>query len=82
MKIIIGYQEITNHFIFDVDLGEHSRRKSRLVCDRYKTKLSSSITYSLVILRYPLKICLIIESLNQFEFLSDDIENDHLTAPC
>ena len=35
---LIGYQEITTHFIFDIKLGENFRRKARLVADGHKTE--------------------------------------------
>jgi hypothetical protein len=43
-KDLIGYQEITTHFIFDIKLGENFRRKARLVADGHKTETPRSVT--------------------------------------
>ena len=44
-----GYQEIDLHIIFDINIGENFRRKSRLVSGGHRTKSLSSITYSSVV---------------------------------
>ena len=81
-KDLIGYQEITTHFIFDIKLGENFRRKARLVADGHKTATPSSVTYSSVISRDSVRICLLLAALNDLKVLSGDIENAYLTAPC
>ena len=45
----IGYQQIKCHMIFDVKMGEHFRRKARLVGGGHMTEAPSSITYSSVV---------------------------------
>ena len=79
---LIGYQEITTHFIFDIKLGENFRRKARLVADGHKTKTPSHVTYSSVVSRDSVRICLLAAALNDLDILSADIENAYLTAPC
>ena len=79
---LIGYQEITTHFIFDIKLGENFRRKARLVADGHKTEPPRAVTYSSVVSRYSVRICLLIAALNDLDILSADVENAYLTAPC
>ena len=79
---LIGYQKITTHFIFDIKLGENFRRKARLVGDGHKTKTPSSVTYSSVVSRDSVRICLLLAALNDLDLQSADIENAYLTAPC
>ena len=79
---LVGYQEITTHFIFDIKLGENFRRKARLVADGHKTKTPSHVTYSSVVARDSVRICLLIAALNDLDIMSADIENAYLTAPC
>ena len=79
---LIGYQEITTHFIFDIKLGENFRRKARLVADGHKTETPSHVTYSSVVSRDSVRICLLAAALNELDIMSADIENAYLTAPC
>ena len=82
VKDLIGYQRITGHLIFDIKLGENFRRKARFVADGHKTKTPSSSTYSTVVSRDSVRICLTLAALNDLELLSGDIENAYLSAPC
>ena len=79
---LVGYQQITGHMIFDVKMGENFRRKARFVADGHKTKTPSSVTYSTVVSRDSVRICLTIAALNDLEVLAADVENAFLTAPC
>ena len=79
---LVGYQQITTHLIFDVKLGEHFRRKARLVADGHKTSTPASVTYSTVVSRDSVRLCLLIAALNDLDVQSGDIENAYLTAPC
>ena len=63
-KDLVGYQEITGHMIFDIKLGEGFRRKARFVADGHKTKTPPSVTYSSVVSRDSVRICLLIAALN------------------
>ena len=81
-KDLIGYQEITMHFIFDVKLGGNFRRKARLVADGHKTDTPSSVTYNSIVSRDSVRICLLLAALNDLKILSGDIENAYITAPC
>ena len=79
---LVGYQKITTHFIFDIKLGENFRRKARLVADGHKTKIPTSVTYSSVVARDSVRICLLLAALNDLDIQAANIENAYLTAPC
>ena len=79
---LVGYQQITGHIIFDVKLGENFRRKARYVADGHRTETPSSVTYSSVVSRESVRICLTIAALHGLDILTADIENAYLTAPC
>ena len=55
-----GYQDIKCHMIFDVKLGENFRRKARFVAGGHKTVTPASITYSSVVSRDLVRICLML----------------------
>ena len=78
---LIGYEEITAHWIFDIKLGENFRRKARYVADGHKTSPTKSVTYSTVVSRDSVRICLLIAALNDLDIECGDIENAFLTAP-
>jgi hypothetical protein len=48
---LVGYTQITGHFVFDVKLGENFRRKVRFCADGHKTGAPASVTYSTVVSR-------------------------------
>ena len=75
-----GYTKSSGHLVFDVKLGENFRRKARYVADGHKTRIPSSVTYSTVVARDSVRICLTIAALNDLDILSADIENAYLTA--
>ena len=79
---LVGYQEITGYLIFHVKLAENFRRKARFVADGHKTETPTSVTYSTVVSRDSVRICLTIAALNGLELLAADVENAYLTAPC
>ena len=78
-----GYKHITCHFIFDVKLGENFRRKARFVAGGHLTEAPASLTYSSVVSRDSVRICLLLAALNiGLDILSCDIQGAYLTAPC
>ena len=77
-----GYQHIDCHMIFDVKMGENFCRKARMVAGGHKTTTPSTITYSSVVSRDSVRICLTLAALNDLDVLSCDIQNAFLTAPC
>ena len=79
---LTGYQQIKTHIIFDIKLGENFRRKARLVADSHLTDTPASITYSSVVSRDSVRVCLMLAALNGLDLQAADIENAYLTAPC
>ena len=79
---LVGYQQITGHMIFYVKLGKNFRRKAWYIADGHKTDTPSLVTYSTVVSRDSVQICLTIAAMNDLEILSGDIENTYLSAPC
>jgi hypothetical protein len=77
----VGYAKIKCHIIFDVKLGENFRRKARLVAQGNKTEEPDVITFSSVVSRDSVRICLLIAALNDLELKACDIKNAYLTAP-
>ena len=77
----LGYQWINCHMIFDVKLGENFRRKAHLVAGGHMTDTPASMTYSSVVSRDSVCICLALAVLNNLRVLSGDIQNPYLTAP-
>ena len=79
---LVGYQQISGHLIFDVKLGENFRCKAQFVVNGHKRETPPSVTYSTVVSRESVRICLTLAALNDLEILSGDIENAYLSAPC
>ena len=78
---LIGYEQIKMHMVFDIKLGENFRRKARLVADGHLTNPPSSVTYSSVVSRDSVRICLLVAALNDLDVMCADIENAYLSAP-
>ena len=77
-----GYQNITCHIIFDVNMGKNFRRKARFVADGHKTNTPATMTYSSVVSRGSVRIALTISPLNDLNLLACDIQNAYITADC
>jgi hypothetical protein len=80
-KELVGYQQIKCHMIFDVKLGENFRRKARYVAGGHLTETPAAVTYSTVVSRDSVRICLTLAALNGIDVLCGDIQNAYLTAP-
>ena len=80
-KDLIGYQEITCHMIFDIELTENFRRKARFVADGHKTESPASVTYSTVVTRDSVRLVFLLAALNNLDLKGADIKNAFLTAP-
>ena len=61
-KYLLGYQYIKCRF--NSEVKPDFRRKARLVGDGHKTETPSSVTYSSVVARNSVRICLTIAALN------------------
>jgi hypothetical protein len=78
---LVGYERITCHIIFDVKLSEGFRRKARFVADGHKVETPPTISYSSVVSRDSVRICLMLAALNEIKVMCVDIQNAYLTAP-
>lgn len=63
----VGHSKIQCHMVFDVKLGEKFRRKARLVAQGNRTEEPDVITFSLVVCRDSVRICLLTAVLNGLE---------------
>lgn len=77
---MVGYQEITCHMVFDVNMD--FTRKARFVANGSKTKAPLSITYLSVVARDSVRLAFLIAALNDLDINSCDIGNAYLNAPC
>ena len=75
---LVGYQKVQCHIVWDVKLEENLRRKAV----GYTTDAPSSITYSSVVSRDPVRIALTIAALNGLDILLCDIQNAYISTPC
>ena len=64
------YQEVSCHIIFDVNIGDNSRHKFRMVAGGHKTKTPYSLTYSPLVSRDSVSIALTISVLNFLKVLA------------
>ena len=74
-----GYQEIKCHLIFDINMGDNFRQKSRFVTGGHMKNTPDTFTYSSVVSRYLVRIDLTIVALGGLDILSCDIQNNYLT---
>ena len=81
MEESIGYEEITAHLIFDIELSENFRRKLRFVADGHLVETPASVTYSTVVSRDSIRMLLMTAALNDLDVMGADIQNAFLSAP-
>lgn len=81
-KVIPGYKYVTTRMIFNIKMDRKFTRKARLVTNRHKTDAPASITYSSVISRDSIRICLMAALLNGLYMLACNISNAYLKANC
>ena len=80
--LLVGYQKINCHIIFDIKLGENFRRKARYVAGGHTTETPASLTYSSVVARDSVRIAFLLAALNGLDIKACDIQNAYLTADC
>ena len=66
-----GYQKIDCHMVFDVKMGKNFKRKARIIAGGHKTETPVTLTYSLVISRDSVRICLLIAALNGLDIMTN-----------
>ena len=74
------FQEITCHIVFDVKAD--GTKKARFVANGAMTSTPESLTYSSVVSRDSVRICLLLAGLNKMKVLVADIGNAYLNAQC
>ena len=80
--LLVGWQEVKYHWIFDVKLDGSFTRKSRLVANGSSTDPPKSNTYSTVVSRESVRIAFLLAALNDLDILAADVTNAYLNAPC
>jgi Reverse transcriptase (RNA-dependent DNA polymerase) len=78
--LMIGYQEIQCHLVFDVKMD--FCRKVRFVAGGHMTEAPASMTYASVVSRDSVRLGFLIAKLNELGLLSCDIGNAYLNALC
>ena len=81
-KVKPGFKFCSTHMIFDIKMDGKFTRKARLVADGHKTDAPASITYSSVVSRDSVRVCLMAASLNGLDVFACDIGNAYLNADC
>ena len=81
-KVLVGYQQIRCHWIFDIKMDGRCTRKARLVAGGHTTNPPSSTTYSSVVSRDSVRIAFLIAALHELDIWAADIGNAYLNAPC
>ena len=81
-NVLIGYQKITCHMIFDIKIDRKFTRKARFVAEGHTTSPPSSTTYSSVVFRDSVRIAFLIAALNDLKVWTTDIGNAYLNALC
>ena len=80
-KHLVGYKEITCHFVFDIKLDGSFTRKARFCANGSKTDVPKSLSYSSVVSRESVRIAFLLASLNDVEVSACDISGAYLNAP-
>ena len=75
-----GYQEVSCHIIFDVNMGDNFHCKFLMVAGGHKTTTPSSLTYFSVVSRGRVRIALTISGFNYLKVLVCNIHNSYLNS--
>ena len=67
---------------YDKDRWEKFTRKARFLAGGHMTEPPASLTYSSVVSRDSVRICLLLASLYGLEVLAADIGNAYINATC
>ena len=73
--LLVGFQKIKYHLIFDIKLGENFRRKTRYVAGGHTIETPENLTYSSLVSRYDVRIAFLIAVLNGLDIKVCDIKN-------
>ena len=78
VKLYIGFQEVTCHLIFDVNM-DFSRKKWMLE-NRAMNEAPSSLTYYYVVVRESVYLEFLKDELNDMDIMACDVGNEYLNA--
>mmetsp|Transcript_15996 Transcript_15996/g.23839 ORF Transcript_15996/g.23839 Transcript_15996/m.23839 type:complete len:1130 (+) Transcript_15996:7540-10929(+) len=81
-KVLVGFQEIKCHLIFDIKMDGKFTRKARFVAGGHTTDPPASLTYSSVVSRDSVRIAFMLAALNDCDIWACDIGNAYLNAKC
>ena len=79
-KMPIGYRKIRCHMVFDVKIGDLTR-KARFCANGNETDPPKESTFSTVVSRETVRLFFLMAALNDLDILSADIQNAYLNAP-
>ena len=79
-KMLVGYEKIQCHMVFDVKIGDLTR-KARFCANGNETDLPKESTFSTVVSRDSVRLFFLLAALNDLNILSADIQNAYLSAP-
>ena len=79
-KMPIGYKQIRYHMVFDVKIGDLTR-KARFCANGNEMVSPMDSTFSTVVSRDTVRLFFLMAALNDLEILSADIQNAYLNAP-
>lgn len=79
-KIPDFYKKIDCHMVFDVKIGDLTR-KARFVAGGHMTDPPKDSTYSSVVSRDSVRIAFLVAALNDLDVLAADVQNAYLNAP-
>ena len=74
-KALTGYQKVSRHLVFEMNIREKLRHKVSYCVDFHKTKCLASITYITIVSRYSVHSILTISALNYLQVLGTDMQN-------
>ena len=79
-KMPIGYEKIRCHMVFDVKIGDLTR-KARFCANGNETDPPKDSTFSTVVSRDTVRLFFLLAALHDTAILSADIQNAYLNAP-
>ena len=74
-KILVGFQEIGSHMIFDIKMDGNFTRRARLIVGGHKTVAPAPITYLSVLSRESVRLAFTIAGLNDLDVYAAAISN-------
>ena len=79
-KVLLDYQEICYHMVFDIKINGNFTQKARFVASRHTTEALASIMYTSVVLQDRVRISFLVAALNNLGMFAADIGNAYLNA--